>query len=147
VKFSLASRCTFRYNTSFSSPNAVRNSAYGPQVRMSKLRSTPLCDTLPNRRNSSVPKLQCRGHRSEDLYVTSPTTSATTDKLPGKKALRDHRDFDRPSCGDAGQDQETKKMDGRFHRRAELADSSVRRVQRGSVFRGHFRSQGKEIRV
>ena len=32
VKFSLASRRTFRYNTDFSSPNAVRNSAYGRQV-------------------------------------------------------------------------------------------------------------------
>jgi len=32
-----------------------------------------------------MPKLQCRGHRSEDLYVTSPTTSATTDKIPEKK--------------------------------------------------------------
>jgi hypothetical protein len=109
--------------------------------------ATPLRDTLPNRRNSSVPELQSGGDRSEDLYVTSPTTSATTDKIPGKKTLRDHRDFDRPLCGDAGQDQETKKMDGRFHRRAELADSSVRRVPWGPVFRGHFRSQGKEIRV
>ena len=117
------------------------------KVRMSKLRSTHLRDTRPNRRNSSVPELQCAGHRSEDLYLTSPTTSATTDKIPGKETLRDHRDFDRPSCGGAGQDQETKKMDRRFHRRAELADSSVRRVQRGPVFRGHFRSQGKEIRV
>src|SRR5436305_15174496 len=52
---------------------------------MSKLPSTHLCDTLPNRRNSSVPKLQCGGHRSEDLYVNSPTTSATKDKIPGKK--------------------------------------------------------------
>src|SRR4026209_2702595 len=109
---------------------------------MSKVRSAPLRDTLPNRRNSSVPKLQCRGHRSEDLYVTSPTTSA-----PEKETLREHRDFDRRSCGGAGQDQETKKMDGRFHRRAELADSSVRRVPWGPVFRGHFRSRGKEIRV
>src|SRR6266550_2433798 len=49
---------------------------------MSKMWSTPLRDTLPNRRNSSVPKLQCRGHRSENLYVTSPTTR---DKIPGKK--------------------------------------------------------------
>src|SRR5512132_1488694 len=49
---------------------------------MSKLWSTPHRDTLPNRRNSSVPKLQCRSHRSEDLYVTSPTA---TDKIPGKK--------------------------------------------------------------
>jgi hypothetical protein len=32
VKFSLASRRTFRYNTNFSSSNAVRNSAYGPQI-------------------------------------------------------------------------------------------------------------------
>src|SRR5213596_2719790 len=38
--------------TNSSSPNAVRNSAYGPQVCMSKLWSTPLRDTLPNRRNS-----------------------------------------------------------------------------------------------
>ncbi|SRR6266567_7206445 len=115
---------------------------------MSKLWSAPLRDTLPNRRNSSVPKLQCRGHGSEDLYVTSPTTSATTDKIP-EKTLRDHRDFDRRLCGGAGagQDQETKKMDGRFHRRAELADSSVKRAPWRPLFRGHFRSQGKEIRV
>jgi hypothetical protein len=84
---------------------------------MSKMWSTPLRDALPNRRNSSVPKLQCRGHRSEDLYVTSPTTSA-----PEKETLRDHRDFDQERCGRTGQDHETKKMDGRFHRRAELAD-------------------------
>src|SRR5881392_886849 len=83
--------------------------------RMSKLRSTHLRDTRPNRRNSSVPKLQCGGHRSEDLYVTFPTASVATDKSPEKETLRDHRDFDRRSCGDAGQDQETKKMDGRFH--------------------------------
>jgi hypothetical protein len=109
--------------------------------------ATPLRDTLPNRRNSSVPELQCGGHRSEDLYVTSRTTNVTTDKITEKKTLRDHRDFDRTFCGGAGQDQETKKMDGRSHRRAELAASSVRRVPWGPVFRGHFRSQGKEIRV
>jgi len=83
---------------------------------MSKLRSTHLRDTRPNRRNSSVPKLQCGGYRSEDLYVSSPstgaTTGATTDKIPGKKTLRDHRDFDRRLHGGAGQAQETKKMDG-----------------------------------
>jgi hypothetical protein len=50
---------------------------------MSKLWSTPLRDTLPNRHNSSVPKLQCGGHRSEDLYVTSPTR---TDKIAEKKS-------------------------------------------------------------
>src|SRR5262249_28018119 len=126
VKFSLASRRTFSYKTDFSSPNTVRNSAYGPQVRMSKLRSTHLRDTRPNRRNSSVPKLQCGGHRSDYLYVTSPTTGATTgairDKIPGGKTLRDHHDFDRRLCGGTGQDQETDQMDGRFHRRAELAD-------------------------
>src|SRR5438105_2065249 len=38
-------------------------------------------------------------------------------------------------------------MDRRFHRRAELADSSVRSVPWRPVFRGHFRSQGKEIGV
>jgi hypothetical protein len=97
VKFSLVSRRTFSYKVDFSSPNAVRNSAYGPQVRMSKLRSTPLRDTRPNWRNSSVPKLQCGGHRSEDLCVTPPTTSATTDNIPEKKRyettviLIDHR--------------------------------------------------------
>ena len=74
---------------------------------MSKLWSTSLRDTLSNRRNSSMPKLQCRGYRAEDLYVTSPNTSATTDKIPGKKTLRDYRDFDRPLSGRAGQDQET----------------------------------------
>src|ERR1043166_8159177 len=109
---------------------------------MSQLWSTPVRDTLPNRRNSSMPKLQCRGHRSEDFYVTSSTTDATTGKTPGKKTLRDHRDFDQSSCGGAGQGQETKKMDGRSHRRAELGDFSVRRVPWGPVFRGHFRSQG-----
>src|SRR5207249_12194268 len=45
---------------------------------MSKLRSTHLRDTCPNRRNSSVCKLQCGGHRSEDLYVTFPSTNAAT---------------------------------------------------------------------
>ena len=56
---------------------------------MCTLRSTHLRDTRPNGRNSSVPKLQCCGHRSEDLYVTSPTTGATTgaikDNIPEKK--------------------------------------------------------------
>src|ERR687887_2865093 len=104
---------------------------------MSKMWATPVRDTLPNRPNSSVPELQCGGHRSKDLYVTSHTTSATTDKIPGKKTLRDHRDFDRPPCGGVGQDQETKKMDGRFHRGAKLADSSARRVPWRPVFRGH----------
>src|SRR5262245_59465303 len=112
---------------------------------MSKVWSTSFRDTRPNRGNSSVPKLQCRGHSSEDLYVASPTTSTTTYKSPRKKTLRDHCDFDRALCGGAGQDQKTKKMDGRFYRRAELADSSVRRVPWRRVFRGHFRSQGKEI--
>src|SRR5207248_4369946 len=95
---------------------------------------------------SSDLKLQCGGHRSEDLYVTSPTTSATKDKIPEKKTLRDHCDFDRRLCG-ADHEQETKKLDRRSHRRAELADSSVRHVPWGPVFRGYFRSQGKEIRV
>src|SRR4029077_13685877 len=113
---------------------------------MSKLRSTYLRDARPNRRNSSVPKLQCSGHRSEDLHVSSQTTSATTDKSPGKKTLRDHRDFDRRWCC-ADHDQQTKEMDRRFHRRAELAASSVRRVPWGPVCRRDFRSQGKEIRV
>ena len=45
---------------------------------MSKLRSTHLRDTPPNRHNSSLPKLQCAGRRSENLYVTSPTTSAAS---------------------------------------------------------------------
>ena len=97
------------------------------QVRMCKLRSTHLRDTRPNRRKSYLPKLQEGGHRSEDLYVTSATTSATTgaiaDKIREKKTLPDHRDFDRRLCGGVGQDYETDKMDGRFHRRAELADS------------------------
>jgi hypothetical protein len=43
---------------------------------MSKMWATPLRDTLPNRRNSSVPKLQCGGHRSEDLYLTFTSTIA-----------------------------------------------------------------------
>ena len=89
---------------------------------MSKLRSTHLRDTRPNRRNSSVPKLQCGGHRSEYLYVTSPTTGATTDKITEKKRYETTviliDDY-----AVAGQDQEARKMDGRFHRRAELADS------------------------
>ena len=114
---------------------------------MSKMWATPVRDAGPDRPHGSVPELQRGGHRSEDLYVTSPTTSAGTDKGPEKKTLRDHRDFDRPLCGGAGQDQETKKMDGRSHRRTGLADASVRRVPWGPVFRGHFRSQGKEIRV
>ena len=70
---------------------------------MSKLRSTHLRDTRPNRRKSSVPKLHCGGHRSEDLYVTSPSTGATTDKIPEKKTLRDYRDFDRRLRSGAGQ--------------------------------------------
>ena len=113
---------------------------------MSDLWATPLRYSRPNWRDGTVPKLQCRGHRSEDLYVTSSTTSATTDKIPEKKPLRDHCDFDRRFCG-ADHEQETKKMDRRSHRRAELGDSSVTRIPWGPVFRGHFRSQGKEIRV
>jgi hypothetical protein len=77
---------------------------------MSKLRSTHLRDMRPNRHNSSVPNLQYGGHRSEDLYVTSPTTSAIKDKIPEKRTLRDDRDFDRRFCG-ADHDQETKNMD------------------------------------
>ena len=77
------------------------------QVRMCKLRSTDLRDTRPKRPGGTMPKLQCGGHRSGYLYVTSPTTGATTgaitDKIPGKKTLRDHRDFDRRFCGAAGQ--------------------------------------------
>src|ERR1700745_879800 len=111
---------------------------------MSKLRSTHLRDARPNRRNSSVPKLQCGGHRSEDLYVTSPTTGAITDKIPGKKTLRDHRDLCRRLCE---REKGTDKMDGRFHRRAELAVSSVRRVPWRTVFRGDFGSQGNKCRV
>ena len=78
---------------------------------MSKLRSTHLRDMRPNRHNSSVPNLQYGGHRSEDLYVTSSTASATKDKIPEKRTLRDDRDFDRRFCG-ADHNQETKKMDG-----------------------------------
>src|SRR5213082_3433704 len=113
---------------------------------MSKLRSTRLRGTRPNRHNRSVAKLQCGDRRSEDLYVNSTTTSATKDKIPGKKTLRDHCDFDRRLCG-ADHEQETKKLDRRSHRRAVLADPSVRHVPWGPVFRGYFRSQGKEIRV
>jgi hypothetical protein len=51
---------------------------------MCKLRSTHLRDTRAKRHNSSVPKLQCGGHRSEDLYVTSPTTGATADAITDK---------------------------------------------------------------
>jgi hypothetical protein len=76
VEFSLASRRTFGYKTDFSSPSAVRNSAYGPQVCMSKLRSAHLCDTRPNRHNSSMPELRCGGDRSQDLYLTSPSIVA-----------------------------------------------------------------------
>src|SRR6266480_354217 len=113
---------------------------------MSKLRSTHLRDTRPNRHNRSVPELQCGDRRSEGVYVTSPSTIATKDKIPRKKTLRDHCDFDRRLCG-ADHKQETKKLDRRSHRRAELDASSVRRVPWRPVFRGHFRSQGKEIRV
>src|SRR5437762_7648728 len=105
---------------------------------MSKLWSTPLRGTRPNRRHSSVPKLQCRGHRSEDLYVTSPTT---TDKIPGKKTSRDHRNFNRERCGGTGQDKEGKKMDGRSRRGAELAYRSVKRDPCRQVCGGHFRSE------
>src|SRR6266550_8768323 len=105
---------------------------------MSKLWSTPLRDTRPNRRNSSVPKLQCRGHRSEDLYVTSPTT---TDKIPEKKTSRDHRDFNRNRCGRAGRDQGGEKIDGRSRRGAELAYRSVKRDPCRQVCGGHFRSE------
>src|SRR4029453_12242241 len=111
---------------------------------MSKLRSTLLRDTRPKRLGGTMPKLQCGGHRSDCLYVTSPTTGATTgaitDKIP-KQTLRDHRDFDRRLCGGAGEDQETDKMDGRFRRRAELADSGVRRVAWGTEFGKYFYSK------
>jgi hypothetical protein len=67
-----------------------------------------------------VPKLQCGGHGSEDLYVTSPTAGAITDaiadKIPRRKTLRDHRDF--VTCGPWG-----------------------------TVFRGHFRSPAKQIGI
>jgi hypothetical protein len=60
---------------------------------MCKLRSTHLRSNRPNRHGGSVPKLQCGGHCSEDLYVTSlpngATTGAITDKIPWKKTLRD----------------------------------------------------------
>jgi len=52
---------------------------------MSKLRPTHLRNTGPNRRNKSLPKLQCGDHRSKHFYVTSPTASATRDKIPKKK--------------------------------------------------------------
>ena len=52
------------------------NTRYASHVPVSKVRSTHLRDTRPNRHNSSLPKLQCAGRRSENLYVTSPTTSA-----------------------------------------------------------------------
>src|SRR5947207_15694263 len=113
---------------------------------MSKLRSTHLRDTRSNRHTRSVPKLLCVDRRSEDFYVRSPITSATTGKISEKRTLRDHCDFDRRLCG-ADYDHEIKKMDRRSHRRAELADSSVGRVPCRPVFRGHFRSQGKEIGV
>ena len=46
------------------------------QVRMSKVRSTHLCDTRSNWRDSALPKLQCAGRRSETLYyVTSPISA------------------------------------------------------------------------
>lgn len=117
------------------------------QVRMCKLRSTHLRGARTNRRNSSLSRVQYGGHCSEDLYVTSSTTSATRVKISEEKTLRNHRHFDRPLCGGASQDQKAKKMDGRFHRRAELVDSSVSCVPWGPVFRRHFRSQEKEIRV
>jgi len=54
-----------------------------------------------------VPKLQCGGHRSDYLYVASPTigaiTGAITDKIAEKKTLRDHRDFDRRFFAGAGE--------------------------------------------
>jgi hypothetical protein len=62
------------------------NTCYASQVRVSKVRSTHLRDTRPNRHNSSLPKLQCAGRRSENLYATSPA--------PGP-LIR----FGCPSCG------------------------------------------------
>ena len=52
---------------------------------MSKMWATPVRDAGPDRPDGSVPELQRGGHRSEDLYVTSPTASAGTDKGPEKK--------------------------------------------------------------
>ena len=49
---------------------------YASQVRVSKVRSTHLRDTRSNRRDNPLPKLQCAGRRSENLYVTSPTSAA-----------------------------------------------------------------------
>src|SRR5947199_9128707 len=100
---------------------------------MSKLRPTHLRATRPNRRNSSVPKLQCGGHRSEDLNVTSPTTSATKDKIPRKKTLRDHCDFDRRLCGSEHK-QENKKFERLSQRREESDDTHVTRVHRRPPF-------------
>ena len=77
---------------------------------MSKLWSTPLRDAHPNRRNSSVPKLQCGGHRSEDLYVISPTTSATTDRVPGKKRYETTVILIFDDCATAAAPVKTKKL-------------------------------------
>ncbi len=117
---------------------------------MSKMWSTPLRDTLPNRYNSSVPKLQCRSHRSKNLYVTSQTT---TDKIPGEKTSQDHRDFIRDRCDRAGQGQGGKRIDGRSRTerlafwRDEYALDSFTVLQRLLAFMFSQSQQGPEMRT
>src|SRR5690348_8793196 len=117
---------------------SARRISAAHQVRMRKLRSTHCRGTRADRPNESVSKLQRGSYRSEHFYVTSLTTNARRDKVSEQKALRDDCHFDQPLCGDAGQNQETKKMDRRFHRCAELGDSSVSCLRWRPVFRGHL---------
>jgi hypothetical protein len=44
---------------------------------MSNLRSTPVRDACPNRRDSTMPKLQYRGRRSGCIYLASTTPGFT----------------------------------------------------------------------
>ena len=59
-----------------SQPSQSPSTRYAYQVRVSKVRSTHLCDTRSNRRDNPLPKLQCAGRRSDTLYyVTSPISA------------------------------------------------------------------------
>jgi hypothetical protein len=67
---------------------------------MSDVWSTHLSDTRPNRRHSTVPKLQCCGHCSERFYLTSiaPAFAAAAERQKGTKASLAKEAAERLSC-------------------------------------------------
>jgi hypothetical protein len=93
-----------------------------------------------------VPKLQCGGHRSDYLYVTSPTTSATTDKIPEKKRYETTVILI-DDCAVPTTSRKLKKWTDDFTDARNWLIGELDAVPWGAVFRGHFRSHAKEIRV